>query len=638
MPWRWFPGHYMQCSDIVNRGGLADWKRPLTATNTNFTGYQVSVWWGQTEILQDNYAALFLQLDAIRAAARADNKKIWLRLMFRSEQGATARPNPMPFYIIDGSGTYSFENIYAPKLWDPVVKEKFLLWAEAAAEYCAANPEFVLLSSEELWFRGAEQQGGYSEQALVNLWLDFARRVTAKSGDCLVHTSIGQGVTNPPDFVVDKAIANNLLNYKVLLGPPHLRKDAASGTATLSNNFGRFIYNSSANSILPGYQGTAGFAIGYEFDDYVSLESPAEHLRWAVDELGINFIAWDPDRITGFGSTGSWTWAQALTAVNDAAGRINAARPLLLVDVTTPTAAPPAPPTAPTITTTSLPVLTSGIGGIVNFDISGTGPFRLLTSTGNQPLGSIYLEKSLVVPKSTAEGVYNWTLQAIGPSGLSSSKALRLTIVRYTASAVGPVPLESFIKYLDIPTSSMFERQQFTIRIETENIPNGARLGYLIAGVDPTRLNVPLRGEMVIQDNQGLLPVIVNSNFAVNDNAEITISFPGYPGISGSLKINDSSTVSQPAAAYRLEIPVSSVFQNQSFTVTVKSTTAANGTMIGYVITGVSSGRINVPLTGSITVNNGSGSLPITAVGSGDPTEMNISLPSVNLTGSVYIR
>lgn len=336
---RWAPGHYMECTDALGRTGISNSKRSLVAANTNFVGYQVSIWWGQTELNQGDYSALYTQLDAARTAARTDNKKIWLRLFERSFHGPVSqgRPNAIPQYIIDAGGAYAYtgagENFYGPKFWDTSVSERFLLWAEKVADYVALNPEFVLVSSEEYTMSGAWLQSGYTQQSFIDLWQNFARRVTARSGDCLVHVNTGWSVYYPNNYSLDKPITDNLLLYKVLLGPTDLIKDRSS--ATLSTSFGSYMFNLPSGSPA-GYRGVTGFALCYEWPDYSSAESPAEHLRWAVDDLGVNFIAWDPDKTSGSGTSGDWTWSQALSAVNAAGGRINTARPSLLADVGVP--------------------------------------------------------------------------------------------------------------------------------------------------------------------------------------------------------------------------------------------------------------------------------------------------------------
>ncbi|MFN8760232.1 MAG: hypothetical protein ACK5XA_15660 [Tagaea sp.] len=329
MPKRWFPGHYMQCSENVSRTGLAQSKRAITASNSNFIGYQVNIFWGQTETSFGNYSALYSQLDAIRLAAQQDGKKIWLRLYERSFHGFS-RPAAFPTYLTSdqwfADTASGAENVVAPKLWRADVRERFLLWSEAAAAYCAANPEFVLLSSEEWSIQGGwrlqpEYQTG---EPLDFVWFEFARRVGAAAGDCLVHVNTGwSSWTKTVEQY--KALSDQVIAYGAVLGPTDLRKDNEQFSATLATNFGSFMFNA-PNASPPGYRGIAAYAINYEWPDYNSVESPAEHLRWAVDDLGVHFIGWDPDRDSG-GTSRNWSWSQALAAVNNAGGRINTAVP-----------------------------------------------------------------------------------------------------------------------------------------------------------------------------------------------------------------------------------------------------------------------------------------------------------------------
>ena len=342
MPKRWFPGHYMQCTEGVGRTGISQTKRALAASNPNIIGYQVSIWWGQTESTSGNYANLTAQLNAIRDAAQADGKKIWLRLFERSFHGYS-RPNPVPQYVIDNGWTYTSqggENIWAPKIWESACKAAFLNWCQAAATYCAANPEFVLVSTEEYTIQGAWLIAGYTNAAMDLLWRDVADRLNLHAGDCLVSINTGWSTVWPPDYTLDKAALDQLVlgARKVVIGPTDLRKDDTQGSATLSTNFGSFMFNSPDAPSRPGYRGIAAYAISYEWPDYGSVETPAEHLRWGVDGLGVHFLAWDPDP-PGPPVT-RWSWNDAIAAINAAGGRINTARPTN-VDGGSPAVVPP---------------------------------------------------------------------------------------------------------------------------------------------------------------------------------------------------------------------------------------------------------------------------------------------------------
>lgn len=339
---RWAPGHYMQCTDADNRSGIAQWKRDFVKSNGNIVGYQVSIWWGQTEGALGDYTNLYAQLNAIKAAAQADGKKVWLRLYERSFHGF-ARPRPFPQYVSDNGWDYSSfggENIWAPRMWEGGCKAAFLDWCEAAAAYCAANQEFVLISTEEYTIQGAHLQAGYTDAAIDDLWRDVADRMLAVAGDCVVHINTGWGAAYPPLYARDKAILDQLAlgTRKVALGPTNIRKDG--GQAFLSTTFGSFMTNPPDHPSRPGYRGIAVLTGNYEWTpDYLSVESPAEHLRFAVDDLGLHYIAWDPDPQPGMGLP--WTWNDVIAAINAAGGRINFARPANVAGDAPPVVVPP---------------------------------------------------------------------------------------------------------------------------------------------------------------------------------------------------------------------------------------------------------------------------------------------------------
>lgn len=326
---RWAPGHYMHCTEAEGRTGISQVKREFVRSNPNFIGYQVTIYWGQTEVTLGNYSALYTQLDAILAAAQADGKKIWLRMFERSFVGY-ARPRPMPQYVTDNGWDYTTsgsENIWAVRLWESGAKAAFLDWCEEVAKYCALHPEFVLLSTEEYRVQGDYNQPGFTWSALHQLWRDVADRLLTHAGDCVVHLSTGWAESYPPRYAADKPILDQLAlaPRKVALGPTDLRKDDNNGNAFLSTNFGAFMTNPVDHPIAPGYRGLSVFCANYEWINYQSVESPAEHLRWGVDELGLHYIGWDPD--VGPEQNMRWNWNDALAAVNAAGGRINLARP-----------------------------------------------------------------------------------------------------------------------------------------------------------------------------------------------------------------------------------------------------------------------------------------------------------------------
>lgn len=335
---RWSPGHYLQATDAQNRDGIDTTKANIVVSNANFVGIQVSIWWGQTETTQGDYSALTTQMNAIRTWAQANNKKVWIRLFERSFHGET-RPAPFPQYIRNTGEWYNLatvqplgyggsENIYVPKIWKPgFVRERFLLWCEKVAEYIAANSEFVMLSNEEWSFAGAWLLNDWSAANNDSLWVEFATRVLAKLGDAILHMNTGWDSVGGQSNAYYKSKLDTLLATGVqVIGPTDLRKDNNSDSAFLLTDYGRFLTNLPSAS-PPGYRGERAFCAQYEWPDYSSVDSPAEHLRWGVDELGLHFIAWDPDKTSGSGTSGDWTWSQALAAVNAANGRINTTAP-----------------------------------------------------------------------------------------------------------------------------------------------------------------------------------------------------------------------------------------------------------------------------------------------------------------------
>ncbi len=374
MPKRWFPGHYIQATEAELRSGIAVSKANRIAGNGAWVGIQVSIWWGQTETTEGDYSALTAQMNAIRSWAQANGKKVWIRLFERSFHGET-RPAPFPAYIRATGEWYSLadvralgytgsEDLYTPMVWKPgYVRERFLRWCEKVAEYMAANPEFVLLSNEEYSYAGAwllQLVGDWTASDNDSLWREFCDRVLPKLGDALLHCNTGwDSVGDQPTAYYRAKLDLLVARGPQVLGPTDLRKDGS--IAFLATNYGSFMTNAPTAS-PPGYRGIMAFCAQYEWPDYSSIESPAEHLRWAVDELRLHFIAWDPDRDGGVGSSGNWVWANALAAVNDAGGRITLTKPSAVGTETDPEPdpEPESPPLRTPLRASFMPKTTSG--------------------------------------------------------------------------------------------------------------------------------------------------------------------------------------------------------------------------------------------------------------------------------------
>jgi hypothetical protein len=342
---RWNPGFYLQASAYPSRNGIDITKANSIANSPNWKGIQVTVRWGVTEIQQGNYSELYRTLDQIRDWCRTNQKKAMIRLFERSFEGHIAHP-PFPQYIRDTGAWYDRntlanltnglaigasapgENIVSPKFWDPFVQERFLLWAEKVAEYAAANSEITMIQSEEYSTWGAWRLPDYNPGAIRLLWREFARRITSRAGKALVHVNTGWSVDYDNPAAIQAELAE-LTKYPIVLGPTDLRKDNEQGSATLSTDFGTFMFNRPDQS-PSGYKGLHTFVLSYEWPDYNSVESPAEHFRWANVELGAQFIVVDPDKNMGVGGPRYWRFDQARQAVDDLRGTTNTHRPARL--------------------------------------------------------------------------------------------------------------------------------------------------------------------------------------------------------------------------------------------------------------------------------------------------------------------
>ena len=101
------------------------------------------------------------------------------------------------------------------------------------------------------------------------------------------------------------------------------------------------------------------------------------------------------------------------------------------------------------------------------------------------------------------------------------------------------------------------------------------------------------------------------------------------------------TVVATPTPTYALSASSNAINEGSSVTVTLTTTNVIDGTQVGYTITGVDSADVNVPLTGSFTVNSNSATLAITAVADatteGGET-MTVSLDGISESVAVTIN
>ena len=158
----------------------------------------------------------------------------------------------------------------------------------------------------------------------------------------------------------------------------------------------------------------------------------------------------------------------------------------------------------------------------------------------------------------------------------------------------------------------------------TTGVTPNTTVGYTITGIDAADISLSsLTGTIAINNNSGSVSFTAVADTTTEGNETVTLTLDATDGNGAStgspsdtVVINDTSTT--PAVpTYAGSFDVASINEDGSSTATftVTTTNVANGTIVGYTISGVSVNDISLSsLTGEITISGNSGSVSFTAV------------------------
>lgn len=142
--------------------------------------------------------------------------------------------------------------------------------------------------------------------------------------------------------------------------------------------------------------------------------------------------------------------------------------------------------------------------------------------------------------------------------------------------------------------------QTVTIELITSNVLAGTVLPYTISGVQSADIGGSnLTGSFIVGTTDILsFPITVDSS---TEGQEVLAIKLDNNQATTSIVIQDTSTT--PAISYGLVTSAASVNEGESFTITLTAENVANGTLVGYTITGVDSSDIgNAALTGTFEI------------------------------------
>jgi subtilisin family serine protease/plastocyanin len=158
------------------------------------------------------------------------------------------------------------------------------------------------------------------------------------------------------------------------------------------------------------------------------------------------------------------------------------------------------------------------------------------------------------------------------------------------------------------------EDESFTISIATVNVPDATNVPYTITGVNSADIEgASLTGNFVVNGSGGSVTFTTTPDF-LTEGDEIFVLQLDNGRAAISIVITDTVTAAD-IPTYVLSSTVEQVNEGESFTVTLNTANVDNGTVLPYIITGVSSADINgQPLSGNLVVADGTASFIVTTI------------------------
>ena len=157
--------------------------------------------------------------------------------------------------------------------------------------------------------------------------------------------------------------------------------------------------------------------------------------------------------------------------------------------------------------------------------------------------------------------------------------------------------------------ASVNEGSSVVFTLSTTNVSDGTLVPYVITGVSLADLaSGALTGNFTVASGLASASITLAADALTEGSETMTVSLSSGVA-SASVVVNDTSKT----PLYSLTSSSASVNEGSSVTFTLSTANVANGTVLPYVITGISSSDLSSgSLTGSFTVSNGSASTSIT--------------------------
>lgn len=236
-----------------------------------------------------------------------------------------------------------------------------------------------------------------------------------------------------------------------------------------------------------------------------------------------------------------------------------------------------------------------------------------IPTTGSVSLSTIQTEFGGVEPISMSEYY-------------KGSSNVPVTALNTLISTTGTISISNFrgsskATFSVLPNSTNInEGNTVTFTVNTTDFGSGTLYwtlstvsGTITNGDFSSPSNVLSGGSVSIVSNVGTVSLTLANDANTDGIDSFTLSIR-VDSVSGTI-VATSSTVTVADTSltptYSLARSTASVTEGNSFVITLTTTNVANGTVLPYSITGVDTADIDVPLTGSFTVQNNTASLTV---------------------------
>ena len=288
-------------------------------------------------------------------------------------------------------------------------------------------------------------------------------------------------------------------------------------------------------------------------------------------------------------------------------------------------------------TTLSYQIVTGGntypAAALSDFDTSTNPTSGTVTINSNAGQISFDIDADLTTEGSEefrASVTYSATSQTMTSSYVTIADTSTTPVVPAITSVVGP--------------SSILEGSSGTITVNTANVPNGTSLNWAIThnelGLGPVSATgeySATSGTVTINSNTGSFTISPTDDATSESNEYAFVTVSGT--VSGTAVSDDSNDIDIIDAAQPTITSVdrgdTSIEEGNSTTFTVNTQNIANGTTLNWAINNVTSENADFSSTsGTVTINNNSGSVTIATVADTDTAEGDETF-KLDVTGTV---